>query len=166
MINGLINVYKELKNMFHLPAKLRETIITYMTRDNARTPMQWDDSLNAGFSSSKPWLPVNPNHKTFNVLEESSNPNSILNAYKELTAYRKNSDVLNYGDFKPILEKHKDIIGFKRSFNNKVITVLINYTPNVAKHNYTYPGKPVYNNYADLTNNVMKPYQAVMFEEN
>lgn len=158
------NVYIELKNMFHVPEKLREKIVSYMTRDNARTPMQWDETENGGFTTGTPWLPVNPNTKMFNVKEETINPNSILNSYKFITNYRKSSDVLNYGDFKPILEKHKQIIAYSRYYKGSKVTVLINYSDSVARHNYQYPNKPVYNNYADLTDGILKPYQAIMFE--
>ncbi len=90
------------------------------SRDNARTPMQWTDGKNAGFSDGTPWLKVNPNHKTINVAAQEKDKDSVLNFYRQLVALRKNNlyrDTFTYGDFEPLFEENDSILAFVR--NNK-----------------------------------------------
>ena len=68
-------------------------------RDNSRTPMQWNDSMNGGFTKGTPWFPVNPNYKTINVEKESKDPHSVLNFYKALIQLKKSDDIYTYGQF-------------------------------------------------------------------
>ena len=99
------------------------------SRDHARTPMQWDDSENAGFTTGIPWFPVNPNYKKINA-KTQENGKSILNFYRELTAFRKSEewkDVLVYGSLEPVLEKEKNVIAYKRSLDGKELLVLLNF---------------------------------------
>lgn len=88
------------------------------SRDNARTPMQWDSSKNAGFSKSKPWLKVNPNYKTINVEAENKNPDSVLNFYREMVTFRKENSCMVYGDYKCLDEQHLQIFAYKRFDKN------------------------------------------------
>ena len=84
------------------------------SRDNARTPMQWDDTENAGFSKSKPWLKVNPNYKDINVKSENENPDSILNLYREMVTFRKQNLCLVYGDYQCLDEANEQIYAYRR----------------------------------------------------
>jgi len=83
-------------------------------RDNSRTPMQWDNTKNAGFTSGKPWLAVNPNYKTINVLEEQKTSDSILSFYKKMIQTRKNELGLVYGNFEPLFQEDEDLFVYKR----------------------------------------------------
>ena len=100
------------------------------SRDNARTPMQWENSTNAGFNKGhKTWLKVNPNYVKINVADQLLDDDSILNYYKKLLALRKcekYSDIFVYGDFKAINKEVKDLFIYTRSYNEKSIAVIVN----------------------------------------
>ena len=100
------------------------------SRDNARTPMQWDDSANAGFTPGKPWLKVNPNYVSVNVAEQKKREDSVLNYYKKLIALRKAPEyreVFTYGDFQPVFEEEKDIFAYCRCLNGREVIVVANF---------------------------------------
>ena len=87
------------------------------SRDNARTPMQWNDSHNAGFSEADPWLPVNPNYKLINVHEQAERQDSVFNFYRQLIALRKDPDyreTLVWGEFEPVYEERKGLMAYCR----------------------------------------------------
>ena len=104
--------------------------IKYFSRDNARTPMQWNDKHNAGFSPEgvKTWLPVNENYVKVNAETEERNSDSVLNFYKKLKSLRENHDVLILGDYKALFEDDENIFAFERSYNGKKITTIVNYS--------------------------------------
>jgi alpha-glucosidase len=95
-------------------------------RDGERTPMQWDASANAGFTTGKPWLPVPPTAKTYNVESESKDPNSIFNAYKKLLALRKSNAALRDGKQVDIDEKNPDVYAFLRRTGDETVLVALN----------------------------------------
>jgi len=95
-------------------------------RDKSRSPMQWDKTLHAGFTTGKPWIKVNGNYATVNVQESSGEKNSILNTYKALLALRDNEQTLQYGNYKK-LERQGDMILFTRAYKGDEITVLLNF---------------------------------------
>lgn len=100
------------------------------SRDNSRTPMQWDDSPNAGFTTGTPWLKVNPNYRTVNVAQQEAWEDSILNYYKKLIALRKSEEfreLFTYGDFRPMLEDEEGILSYCRSLNEKKVVVIANF---------------------------------------
>ena len=96
-------------------------------RDRARTPMQWNDRINAGFSESKPWLPVNQNYKHINVEAELKDPGSVLSLYKKLILLHNNSEVLQKGDFIPVIKGNKGILAFSRRYSGKELFILLNF---------------------------------------
>ncbi len=95
-------------------------------RDKSRSPMQWDKTPNAGFTTGKPWIKVNENYATVNVQEYSGQKNSILNTYKALLALRNSEQALQYGSYKK-LERQGDMILFTRAYKGDEITVLLNF---------------------------------------
>jgi len=100
------------------------------SRDNARTPMQWDDSVNAGFTTGKPWLKVNPNYPHLNVAAQEQDENSVLNYYKKLIALRKSEayrEVFTYGDLEPLFETEAYILAYRRSLNGCDVIVAANF---------------------------------------
>ncbi|WP_314908583.1 alpha-glucosidase [Oribacterium asaccharolyticum] len=104
-------------------------IVNRYSRDNARTPVQWDSSKNAGFTTGTPWLPVNPNYKKINVAEQEKDPESVLSYYKKLTALRKNpeyKETMVYGDFIPFMEDEDRLMAFYRK-GEKTLLILGNY---------------------------------------
>jgi oligo-1,6-glucosidase/alpha-glucosidase len=121
-----------IKNLYRIEkenGKIHEEImeIIWMSgRDNSRTPMQWSDELNAGFSNGKPWLKVNPNFSQINVDQAIKDPKSIYYYYKKLINLRKANQVLIYGSYDLILEKHEQIYAYTRTFKNEKILVMTN----------------------------------------
>lgn len=96
-------------------------------RDNARTPMQWDDSENAGFTDGTPWQKVNPNYKEINVASSVSDNDSIFSYYKKLIGMRKEHLIMVYGDYIPILEEHQSVIAYLREFEDEMWFILANF---------------------------------------
>ncbi|CAF0948850.1 unnamed protein product [Adineta steineri] len=109
--------------------------IIYITgRDNARTPMQWDDSLNAGFSTAQQsWIGINPNYVRINVAQQEKDEYSILNFYKRLIRLRKENDVFIYGIYDLILSSHTQVYGYTRTSDTKRAYILTNLTDRVAQ---------------------------------
>jgi len=100
------------------------------SRDNARTPMHWDDSPNAGFTTGKPWLKVNPNYRDLNVAAQEKQKESVLNYYKKLIALRKSPqyrEVFTYGDFQPVFEEETDLLAYCRCMNGTDVIVIANF---------------------------------------
>ena len=101
-----------------------------MSRDNARTPMQWDSSPNAGFTTGTPWLKVNDNYPEINVAAQENDPDSVLNYYRRLTALRKSPEyrqLFTYGKFRPAFEKSHRILAYYREKDNQRVLVAANF---------------------------------------
>ncbi|MBD8067657.1 glycoside hydrolase family 13 protein [Bacillus sp. PS06] len=122
------NMYKEKViegNEDH--AKVMESIYV-KGRDNARTPVQWDDSEHAGFTTGEPWIKVNPNYKEINAKQAVSDPNSVYNYYKQLIKLRKNHEIIVYGAYDLILEDHPQIYAYTRSYNGEKLLIVTNFS--------------------------------------
>lgn len=108
-------------------------VVKHYSRDNSRTPFHWDTSENAGFTTGKPWLMVNPDYKRINVASQINDPNSVLSYYKKLTALRKNpeySETVVYGKTVPYLPEIERLMAFKRVGDNQTLLVLGNFSTN------------------------------------
>ena len=101
-------------------------IIWETGRDNSRTPMQWNDVMNAGFSDGVPWLKVNPNYKDINVAKEMQDPDSIYHYYKQLIKLRKENPVLIYGNYDIVLEKHDQVYAYTRTLDDEKLLIMTN----------------------------------------
>ena len=134
-------------------------------RDNARTPMQWDDSENAGFTGGKPWLKVNENYKEINVKVEMSDQDSILNYYKKLISLRKNNDIFADGKFKMYLPDDENIFAYERTLGDKKMVVVCNFYGNTIDNPLTEITKDmpmVLSNYGE-NDGTLRPYEARMY---
>ena len=98
------------------------------TRDNARTPVQWSAAEHAGFSDAEPWFTVNPNYPSINVEAQEADPGSLLNFYRKLIAFRRDSRIIRYGDYQELLPEHPHLYVYKRSFKGRNILVLCSFT--------------------------------------
>jgi len=116
-----------LMKKLNIPGFLRWKWLKASSRDNARTPMQWDDSANAGFSKGKPWLGVNGNYKYINYALQKNDPDSVLSFYKTMIALRRKSDCLIYGEFLP-LYADDTVIMYQRSLDDKSYTIALNFS--------------------------------------
>ncbi len=105
----------------------------YKGRDAYRTPMQWNSLINAGFSKTRPWLPVHKNYKTINVENEEGRRDSILSLYRGLIQLRKKYTILQYGDFEFIDSGNPKVLSYRRYFENKSIVVILNFSNNSEK---------------------------------
>ena len=147
--------------------------VHYSARDNARTPVQWDNSNNAGFTTGTPWFTVNPNYTKINVAEEEKNPDSILNCYRKLLKIRKENDVLIYGDFKLYYRKSKKWFVYSREFEGKKALIICNFTnkdikAKIPKEFDLSKGKMLMSTYVyhnELINGkyIAKPYEARVY---
>lgn len=102
-------------------------ILRVHSRDNSRTPMQWDASENGGFTTAEPWLSVNPNHTRINVAAQVNDPHSVFAHYQKLIALRKQYDVIAYGDFAPLDETHPSVLAYTRRFHGEQLVVINNF---------------------------------------
>ena len=107
--------------------------LNYICRDNARTPMQWDDSANGGFSTGTPWLPTNPNYKEINAKAEMADPNSIFNYYKKIIALRKENLIMVYGHYKEYYHDDLNLFVYTRRLENQLMLVCLNFTKEQQK---------------------------------
>lgn len=105
------------------PEKAWENLVS-STRDNARTPVQWDDSENAGFTTGKPWFPVNKNYKEINAKKELEDENSILNHYKKLIKFKRENKVAIYGDYKEHYKNSSKLYVYERNYEGKRLLVI------------------------------------------
>ncbi|MDR2634411.1 MAG: alpha-glucosidase [Clostridiales bacterium] len=147
-------------------------IMKEKARDNARTPMQWDASENAGFTTGAPWLKINPNHTEINVAEAEKDPDSILNFYKKLNRFRVGNEIVKLGSYRQFDRKNKNVYCYERVLDGKKLLVVCNFKN--AEIPFAPPeccaGLPssvVLHNYPDarsLTPFTLKPYEAVVFE--
>lgn len=130
-----INTYNErIESGVSEEIALKEAWVT--SRDNSRTPMQWNSSKNAGFTEGKPWIGVNENYKTINVEVEEKDENSVLNFYKKLIKLKKSNEALIYGVYDLILEEDRNIYAYTRTLNNDKFLIIANLTGENANYNY------------------------------
>ena len=101
-------------------------VVHSQSRDNARTPMQWNATENSGFSKGNPWLMVNPNYTAINVADQEINSRSILHYYREMIRFRKKHPVLVYGNYQCLLEDHEDLFAYRRWDDESEFLVLHN----------------------------------------
>ena len=144
--------------------------LNYNSRENSRTPLQWDNSVNAGFSTAEPWKRVNPNYTEINVKQQLEDPNSVLNHFKKMTQIRKENKVLTYGTYTIIDEEHPNIYAYTRSDSTTTKTVLLNFSSepsSIEIKGISSSAKPIINNYNNLqiesSTVTLEPYQAVIF---
>lgn len=128
-----INAYQEYtENGIIAPDDMMK-YLRYKSRDNARTPMQWDDSANAGFTDGTPWIKVNPNYMEINVQEQISRKDSVFHYYQKLIALRKKNPIIVYGKFELLLPEDEDIFMYIRSYENEKLLVLCNFSDRERK---------------------------------
>jgi len=165
-INGYKKAATDGEDLDHYLKKLN-----LLSRDNGRTPMQWDDTNNAGFSSETPWLPVHENHTTVNVATQQNDHNSVLNHFRKMVALRKENLLLVYGEYKIIKEEHPTIYAYSRTLDDEQMKILLNFSESTSKINLLDLGlykEVLINNYNELLidkNTItLQPYQAVVLK--
>jgi oligo-1,6-glucosidase len=123
-----LNMYREFVNEKGIDPNAVLAIIHAKSRDNARTPMQWDASPNAGFSHAAPWIKVNPNYTSINVAQALADPDSIFHYYQRLIRLRKANPVIVYGRYDLLLPDHEQIYAFTRTLADDRLLVILNFS--------------------------------------
>jgi oligo-1,6-glucosidase len=141
------------------------------SRDNSRTPMQWNDKKNAGFTDAVPWIEVNPNYKNVNVENDLKSPDSVLNYYKKLIKLRKNNPVIIYGHYTLVDELKTPLFVYTRNYNNETLLVILNFSENTQQ--LVLPEyldldyfKLLIANYDIVPNDSVAPYEARVYLKN
>ena len=142
------------------------TMLSYfdeMSRDNARTPVQWDDSENAGFTTGKPWIPVNPNYKEINAKAAMADPDSVFYYYKKLIELRHTMPIIPYGVFEPLLLDSESIYAYRRHLDGQVLTVACNFTDKEVPCGLfeDLKGEEIISNYKEHKAGALQPYEAI-----
>lgn len=141
-------------------------------RDNARTPFQWNDSENAGFTKGTPWIKVNPNYKTINAKAQIDDENSVFNYYRKLIDLRKKHEIIAYGKYELILDDDENIYAYLRKLNNEILLVMCNFNDKNSKfilpENIKYDKKDIiisnYDVKSDEIENIdLRPYEARVY---
>lgn len=102
-------------------------ILQIHSRDNSRTPMQWDETKNAGFTTGDPWIEVTKNHSYINAKAELEDPDSIFQHYKKLVQLRKDYDIIAYGDIEPLDQKNPSVFAYRRTYQGEEMYVINNF---------------------------------------
>ncbi|MCG8570162.1 MAG: alpha-glucosidase [Spirochaetes bacterium] len=166
-----LNFYLEAKEKGRDLNQIME-LIRFRSRDNSRTPLQWNHNLNAGFTSGQPWLEVNPDYLKINVDSQLKQKNSLFHFYRQLILVRKKHPALIYGSYVMIMEEDEEIFAYLRNWENKKYLVILNYSPyntelklpdflnwetsELVISNYSFRQK-------DLFNNQLQPYEACVY---
>lgn len=124
----ILNRYHELVDLKGKDPSYALSVIHAKGRDNARTPMQWDNSENAGFSHSEPWIKVNPNYVDINAQKQIDDENSVFNYYRKLIQLRKDYDIITSGRYELILKDDSDIFAYLRKGENETLLTICNFT--------------------------------------
>ena len=145
--------------------------LKFFSRDNGRTPMQWDDSANAGFTDGTPWLPVNPNYGTLNVAAQEGDPNSCLNYFRKMVKLRRENPVLVYGAYELLFREHPQVYAYTRTLGEEKMLVLLNFSAEAAELELPADlttGEILIDNYetvsAEGAKVSLQPYQAVIYQ--
>lgn len=144
-------------------------ILDVHSRDNSRTPMQWDDSINAGFTTGTPWIQTADNYTEINVKNSLEDKDSIFYYYQKLIQLRKNYDVIAYGDIKPLLREDKRVFAYERNYKGQKLIVICNFYPITYEIELPYDlsnYKCILNNYkneAKAKKIALKPYETLVY---
>ena len=144
-------------------------ILDVHSRDNSRTPMQWDDSINAGFTTGTPWIQTADNYTEINVKNSLEDKDSIFYYYQKLIRLRKNYDVIAYGDIKPLLREDKRVFVYERNYKGQKLIVICNFYPTTYEIELPYDlsnYKCILNNYkneAKAKKIALKPYETLVY---
>lgn len=145
-----------------------EEVLAYFSelgRDNARTPMQWDDSENGGFTCGKPWIKCNDNYRTINVQSEVNDPDSLYNYYKRLIqCYHDHADIVRQAEFRPMYEEYPGLFAYEREINGKGLLVIVNFT-NEKLMFQKIDQKCELCNYHETESEWLQPYEARIYSK-
>ncbi len=166
-----LNEYQNQKNIGGDLQKFLERL-RFESRDNGRTPFQWDSTINAGFTSGSPWLNVNPNYTTINQANQEKDPASCLNYFRSLTALRKANPALIYGKYTLLDKVNPAVYAYTREEGDQKILIVLNFSDSSATTEISIPAdaKVLLSNYsdgpasADQESIMLRPYEAIIYK--
>ena len=161
-----INAYRELVESGLYTDEDMFPKIAHKSRDNARTPMQWDASKNAGFTTGTPWIAVNPNYKKINVADQLKREDSVFHYYQKLIRLRKENEIIVYGNYELLLPEDENIFAYTRTLDNQKLLVVCNFSKSEQRFDFSgYENAKVlisnYNRDA-REDGILKPYEATV----
>ena len=161
-----LNLYRERTEAGYPVEDVMESLHA-KSRDNARTPMQWDDTPNAGFTTGTPWLMVNPNYKEINAARAVADPDSVFHYYQKLIALRKSHPVFTEGDFTLLEAEHPQLFVYRRQNADRELLVVCNFSDEPAA--WTLPdgwdkAERLIGNYPADSTGTLRPWEAMMLE--
>lgn len=170
-----IQVLNEYHHQLNIGGDIKKYMkeLQFSARDNSRTPFQWNDTENAGFTTGTPWIKVNPNYTEINEAAEDKDPNSCLNYFRKLTRLRTENLVLVYGKYTLLDKKNPDVYAYTRELNGRKMLVLLNFTSKEATVKTKYnsrQAKLLLGNYAGESSgsktvkSTLRPYEALVYE--
>ncbi|WP_313345901.1 glycoside hydrolase family 13 protein [Lacrimispora sp.] len=161
-----LNMYLQRLNQGYSHEEIMESIYA-RGRDNARTPMQWSDELNGGFSAGTPWIAVNPNYKNINAKNQVNDENSVFTHYKKLIRLRRENDVVVYGDFELLFPEDENIFAYTRTLGQYKLVVICNFYGKKVSYELPYEltGEKAWelSNYDEPQENLLRPYEGIMY---
>ena len=166
-----INAFHELTEQGKMTEEDMMAAIGYKGRDNARTPMQWDDSAYAGFSTATPWIMVNPNYTKINAKDQVNREDSVFKYYQKLINLRHESELIVYGTYDLILDDDKDIYAYIRTLGDEKLIVYCNFSENTREVELPEEfvnKKVLISNYSDAKANqkiTLRPYEAIVIQK-
>lgn len=167
-----LNAYKELTETCGVSHEEMMGYLKRISRDNARTPMQWDDSANAGFTTGTPWIKVNSNYKTVNAKQQTTDPDSVFSYYKELIRLRHENDIIVYGEYELLEPQNEELFIYTRTWNNEQLMVLCNFTdkdvviPVAVMAQIPADAQILISNHVGNLEAVLRPYEARVYRYN
>lgn len=161
-----VNAYRELVESGLYTDEDMFPKIAHKSRDNARTPMQWDASENAGFTTGTPWIAVNPNYKKINVADQLKREDSVFHYYQKLIRLRKENEIIVYGNYELLLPEDENIFAYTRTLDNQKLLVVCNFSKSEQRFDFSgYENAKVlisnYNRDAG-EDGILKPYEATV----
>ena len=160
-----INAYHALVGSGTLDKRSMLNYLACVSRDNARTPMQWSNALYGGFSTAAPWIGMGKNWRSANVEREEGDPDSVLSFYKKLIAFRKGNPLIRDGSFRLLWPEHEKIFAYERSYKGQSLLVLCNFsaetlplpeTPDYSEHRIALSNMPM-----EHIRGSLRPYEAL-----
>lgn len=164
-----INAYHELTEQCGVSHEEMMGYLKRISRDNARTPMQWDDSKNAGFTTGTPWLKVNFNYPEVNAKAQVNDPDSVFSYYKKLIRLRHENEIIVYGDYELLEAESEETFIYKRTYENEHLMVLCNFTDHevsvtdAVMEQIPDGAEKLITNYADDMGQTLRPYEAKVY---
>lgn len=166
-----INAYHEYVDSGKIDGETMMRYLRYKSRDNSRTPMQWNAGKNAGFSTGTPWMRVNPNYEDINAEEQIKREDSVFSYYKELIRLRKEKEIIVYGHYELLMPEDEKLFVYTRSLDNEKLLVICNFTEDETVFSMPdeFTGKKVlvgnYKEQEAAPSIRLRPYEALVIEK-